>query len=103
MPVIAAWRRGDVIPNDHPLYLGMTGFGSPRVVRERIEAADALLVLGSRLNEPTTFEYRIPAMGQRWMHVDLEPRTGPVGFAVRPRAARSAPTPARSCGRPTRA
>ena len=24
-----AWRRGDVIPNDHPLYLGMTGFGSP--------------------------------------------------------------------------
>jgi acetolactate synthase-1/2/3 large subunit len=84
VPVIAAWRRGDVIPNDHPLYLGMTGFGSPRLVRERIEAADALLVLGSRLNEPTTSEYRLPAMGQRWMHVDLEPRDGPVGFAAAP-------------------
>ncbi|MEI7744042.1 MAG: thiamine pyrophosphate-binding protein, partial [Chloroflexota bacterium] len=29
VPVVASWRRGDVIPNDHPLYLGMTGFGSP--------------------------------------------------------------------------
>ena len=87
VPVIASWRRGDVIPNDHPLFLGMTGFGSPRTVRERLEAADALLVLGSRLSEPTTFEFRVPAMGQRWMHVDLEPRSGPVGFASAPELA----------------
>jgi acetolactate synthase I/II/III large subunit len=87
VPVVASWRRGDVISNDHPLYLGMAGFGSPRVVRERMQSADALLVLGSRLNEPTSFEYRVPAMGQRWMHVDLEPRTGPVGFASAPELA----------------
>ena len=84
VPVIASWRRGDVIPNDHPLYLGMAGYGAPASVRERLAAADALLVIGSRLNEPTTFEYRLPAMGQRWMHVDLEPRTGVVGFAEPP-------------------
>ena len=87
VPVVAGWRRGDIIPNDHPLYLGMTGFGSPRVVRERLESADALLVIGSRLNEPTSSEYRIPGLGQRWMHVDLEPRTGPVGFASAPERA----------------
>ena len=87
VPVIASWRRGDVIPNDHPLYLGMTGFGSPSVVRERVESADALLVLGSRLNEPASFGYRVPAMGQRWMHVDLEPRSGPLGFASAPELA----------------
>src|SRR4051794_24221163 len=87
VPVIASWRRGDVIPNDHPLYLGMAGYGSPRTVRARMESADALLVLGARLNEPTTFEYRIPALGQPWMHVDLEPRTGPVGFASAPERA----------------
>jgi len=74
VPIIASWRRGDVIPNDHPLYLGMTGYGAPALVRERLEAADAMLVLGSRLNEITTFEYRIPHAGQRWAHVDLEPR-----------------------------
>ena len=87
VPVIASWRRGDVIPNDHPLFLGMTGFGSPRTVRERLETSDALLVLGSRLSEPTTAGFRVPGMDQRWMHVDLEPRSGPVGFASAPELA----------------
>jgi acetolactate synthase I/II/III large subunit len=73
VPVIAGWRRGDVIANDHPLYLGMTGYGSPSVVRERLEDADALLVIGCRLSEITSFGYRVPAAGQRWMHVDVEP------------------------------
>jgi acetolactate synthase-1/2/3 large subunit len=87
VPVVASWRRGDVISNDHALYLGMAGFGAPAVVRERIAAADALLVIGSRLSEPTTFEYQVPALGQRWMHVDLEPRSGAVGFAEPPERA----------------
>ncbi len=76
VPVIAGWRRGDVIPNDHPLYLGMAGFGSPAVVRERLERADALLVLGCRLSEITSFGYRVPAAGQRWALVDVEPIAG---------------------------
>jgi acetolactate synthase-1/2/3 large subunit len=73
VPVIAGWRRGDVIPNDHPLYLGMAGYGSPATVRERLESADAVLVLGCRLSEITSFGYRVPAEGQPWMHVDVEP------------------------------
>ncbi len=84
VPVIASWRRGDVIPNDHPLYLGMTGFGSPAPVRARLEAADAILVVGSRLSEPTTFGYAIPADGQPWMHVDLAPRTEAHGTTAAP-------------------
>jgi acetolactate synthase-1/2/3 large subunit len=74
IPVMASWRRADVFPNDHPLYVGMTGLGAPSVVRERLAAADALLVVGSRLNEVATFGYAVPAEGQPWMHVDLEPR-----------------------------
>jgi acetolactate synthase I/II/III large subunit len=74
VPVMAAWRRPDVFPNDHPLYLGMTGYGAPANVLPRLEAADALLVLGCRLNEPTSFGYRVPAAETRWAHVDLEPR-----------------------------
>jgi acetolactate synthase-1/2/3 large subunit len=84
VPVIASWRRGDVIPNDHPLYLGMTGFGSPAPVRARLAAADAILVLGSRLSQPTTFEYTVPGPGQPWMHVDLEPRTQALGDTPAP-------------------
>jgi acetolactate synthase-1/2/3 large subunit len=46
--------------------------------------ADAILVLGSRLSEPTTFEYAVPAPGQPWMHVDLEPRVAAVGETPAP-------------------
>ncbi len=73
IPVIASWRRGDVISNDNPLYLGMAGYGSPPTVRERLAAADAILVVGSRLGEITSFGWSIPAEGTRWAHVDLVP------------------------------
>ncbi len=76
VPIIASWRRGDIVPNDHSLYLGMAGFGSPRSVRERLEAADAILVLGSRLNEITTYQHAVPRPGQPWMHVDVAPLSG---------------------------
>lgn len=80
VPIIAAWRRGDVVPNDHPLYLGMAGHGAPPTVRERLRNADALLVIGCRLNEVTTYGYEIPAPGTRWAHVDVEPRGGRAGL-----------------------
>jgi acetolactate synthase-1/2/3 large subunit len=80
VPVIASWRRPDVVANDDPLFLGMTGYGAPDVVRQRLEDADAILVLGTRLSEVATFEYRIPHPGQRWAHVDLEPRAGAAGL-----------------------
>ena len=80
VPVIAGWRRGDVISNDHRLYLGMAGYGSPAAVRERLERADALLVLGCRLSEITSFGYTIPTSDQRWAHVDVEPISGRDGL-----------------------
>ncbi|MBI2763543.1 MAG: hypothetical protein HYX54_07330 [Chloroflexi bacterium] len=73
VPVIGAWRRGDVISNDHPLFLGMTGYGAPATVRERLGAADAMLVIGCRLGEVASFGWTIPAEGTRWAHVDLAP------------------------------
>lgn len=80
LPVVSSWRRGDVFPNDHPLYLGMTGYGAPTTVRERLAAADEMLVVGCRLNEITSDAYRVPGPGQRWTHVDLEPRKARAGL-----------------------
>jgi acetolactate synthase-1/2/3 large subunit len=82
VPVVASWRRADVFPNDHPLYLGMTGNGAPASLRARLDEADALLVLGSRLGEMTTFGYQIPGPGVRWAQVDAEPRGAPNGPEV---------------------
>lgn len=80
VPVVSSWRRADVFPNDHPLYLGMTGYGAPRVLRERLAEADELLVVGARLNEPTSIHYRVPGAGQRWTHADVEPRIARAGL-----------------------
>lgn len=73
VPVVAAWRRADVISNDHPLYLGMAGLGAAPTVRQRLADADAILVIGCRLNEPTSWSDSIPATSTRWAYVDLEP------------------------------
>jgi acetolactate synthase I/II/III large subunit len=74
VPVVAAWRRADVISNDHELYLGMAGLGAASTVRERLASADAMVVIGCRLSEPTSWDDTIPAVGTRWAHVDIEPR-----------------------------
>ncbi len=80
VPVIAAWRRPDVFPNDHPLYLGMSGYFAAPSVLPRLLEADAVLVLGCRLNEIASHDWSVPRAGARWAHVDLEPlgaRSGP--------------------------
>ena len=75
VPIIAGWRRADVVSNDHPLYLGMAGLGAAPSVRERLLAADAMLVIGSRLNEPTSWEDTIPSASTPWAWVDIDPHT----------------------------
>ncbi len=76
VPVVASWRRPDVMPNEHPFYIGMTGLGSPPTVQERLADADVVLALGTRLNQMTTFGYTLPAAGTRLIQVDVAP-----GFA----------------------
>ena len=39
IPVFAAWRRPTVFPNDHPNFLGTTGYGSASTVRNRLLTA----------------------------------------------------------------
>jgi len=73
LPVIAAWRRPDVFPNDHALYLGMSGYFSASTVPQRLLGADAVLVLGCRLNEVASHGWSVPAPDARWAHVDIEP------------------------------
>lgn len=92
VPIVAAWRRADVVSNDHPLYLGMAGLGAASTVRQRLLDADAMLVIGSRLNEPTSYLDAIPGPGTRWAHVDLVPER-PGGL---PGAALAIPADARA-------
>ncbi len=73
VPVIAAWRRPDVFPNELPLYLGMAGLGAARTVEPRLLQADLILAIGTRLSEITTFHYRVPGRASKLIQVDIEP------------------------------
>jgi acetolactate synthase-1/2/3 large subunit len=73
VPVVAAWRRHDAFPNDHPLYAGHLQLGAhPEVVRT-VREADVLLALGTRLGEITSQRYTAIAPSQRIAQVDIEP------------------------------
>ncbi len=76
VPLAAAFRRQDAVPNDCPVYAGNLGYGpNPRLL-ERIRAADLLLVIGARLGEATTDGYALVTPehpGQRLVHVHPNP------------------------------
>jgi acetolactate synthase-1/2/3 large subunit len=71
--VYAAFRRQDVFPNEHPLYLGHLTLGTPPETLRALEAADLVLVAGSRLDEVTTQSYALPRLDQTVIQVDRDP------------------------------
>jgi acetolactate synthase-1/2/3 large subunit len=81
IPVIAAWRRPDVFPNDHVNYLGMTGPWTASTVQQRLADADVIMFVGTRLSQMNTADYTIPGPDVRWIHVDIEPRVAHAGLS----------------------
>jgi len=76
LPVAAAFRRQDALPNDCPVYAGNLGYGPNPKLIERIRNADLLLVVGARLGEATTDGYALITPdhpGQVLIHVHPDP------------------------------
>jgi acetolactate synthase I/II/III large subunit len=72
-PVMCSPRAKGVIPEDHPLFAGVTGFGGSDGVARRIAGARLALVLGTRLGELTSFWDPALAPPEGFIHVDLDP------------------------------
>ncbi|WP_226579706.1 thiamine pyrophosphate-dependent enzyme [Halobacillus litoralis] len=75
IPVMAAFRRHDVFPNDHALYSGHLGLGTNKKILKTVEDADTILAVGTRLSEVTTQDYRLLGSEHRLMHVDINDET----------------------------
>jgi acetolactate synthase I/II/III large subunit len=78
--VYAAFRRQDVFPNEHPLYLGHLTLATPPDTLRALEEADLVLVVGCRLDEVTTQSYKLPRRDQAVIQVDVDP--GEIGAAI---------------------
>lgn len=89
VPVAAAFRRQDAIPNDCPVWAGNLGYGpNPKLV-QRVRDADLLIVAGPRLGEATTDGYTLITPdhpGQHLVHIHPDPseldRTYRVDLAI---------------------
>nr|WP_090870264.1 thiamine pyrophosphate-binding protein [Oceanobacillus limi] len=72
IPTIAAFRRHDIFPNNHPLYAGHLGLGTNKQIIERVKETDVILALGTRLSEVTTQDYTLFEADQRLVHIDID-------------------------------
>jgi len=72
-PVMTTFRRSDVFPNDHLLYLGSMSFGASPTMRERALTADVVLAIGTRLGELSTLGYTVPNPEAVLIHIDAAP------------------------------
>jgi len=71
-PVIAAFRRQDVFPNNHELYAGHLGLGTHKNILETVKEADVILALATRLSEVTTQDYSIITEDKKLIHLDID-------------------------------
>ncbi len=72
LPVGVSWRRLECFDNRHPNFAGHVGYGMDRKLAQRVEEADLLLAVCTRLDEPTTEGYihvTSPLPRQRLVHV----------------------------------
>ena len=74
IPVLTTWLGIDLIPDDHPLFIGRPGAVAPRGANFAVQNADALLAVGARLDLVLTGYARAGfAPGARKIIVDVDP------------------------------
>jgi acetolactate synthase I/II/III large subunit len=76
LPLLASFRRQDLIDNRHENYCGHLGLGVDPSLAERVKSADLIVAIGSRLSENTTNGYSLlipPRPQQTLVHVYPDP------------------------------
>ncbi|MFG1347882.1 thiamine pyrophosphate-binding protein [Xanthobacter autotrophicus DSM 431] len=72
LPIVASFRRQDVVDNDLPNYVGELGLGANPALLDLVRRSDLLLVVGARLGEVPTAGYTllgIPSPDPYFIHV----------------------------------
>jgi len=76
VPMATAFRCQDYVDNGSPAYCGTLGLGIDPRLAARVHESDLLLVIGARLDEPTTGSYltiEAPRPRQPLIHVHADP------------------------------
>ncbi len=86
VPVASAFRRFNVLSNDHPNYAGWLGFGSDPKLIDYIKGVDVILSVGTRFSQVTTQDYTLISDQTELIQVDISPdsigKAYPAAFGV---------------------
>jgi acetolactate synthase I/II/III large subunit len=73
MPVVTTFSGRAVLPDDHPLSLGLLGNIGAECARSAVEAADVVLLVGFKSGQNSTCNWTLPRAGQKVIHLDIDP------------------------------
>jgi acetolactate synthase-1/2/3 large subunit len=77
VPVAHSLMGKGVVPDDHPLVLGMTGFWGTKFINEQCRTADWIMGLGTRFSEADCSswypEYTFSIPPTKLIHIDIDP------------------------------
>ena len=74
VPVLATWLAHDIVPDDHPLFIGRPGPVAPRGSNFALQNSDFLLAVGNRLDLVITgYSHENFARAAKKVVVDIDP------------------------------
>ena len=76
LPVVSSFRRQDIFDNRHPNYAGHLTLGTSSALVKRVQDADLIIALGTRLGDVPTSGYTLlqaPRPKQRLIHIHPDP------------------------------
>ena len=73
IPVAASLTGKGVLPENHPLSLGVVGsLGGNDVSKAMVEGADVILAIGFKFSQNSTYGWAIPKAGQKEIRIDID-------------------------------
>lgn len=82
LPVASAFRRFNVLSNEHDHYAGWLGFGANPALLDAIVESDLIIVIGSRLSQVTTQDYTLIHAQTKIIQIDISEEA--IGKAYQP-------------------
>ena len=73
--IVTSYGRADAVPSDHPYFLGHLGRLGSEEGAEAMRQADAILAVGTRLSQSTTFyDHRFIQPGVPIVQIEIDPK-----------------------------
>jgi acetolactate synthase-1/2/3 large subunit len=74
IPFVTSPQGRGIIPEDHPLALGVGGIYSNKVANRTYEESDLLIVIGSRMEAFQSAKFRYFPKNAKYIQIDIEPQ-----------------------------